>query len=130
MKKIFIAMVLTAVVSGCVSIRAKPVLDIVDMPVSIAGGEQGVAQQIKTKLNARGWKVIDEQANQIRAQFSKPNKSIGVHSVTIDVSYDADSVSIKYADSENMMYDESAHEIHRNYNRWIANLQTDLMAAN
>jgi hypothetical protein len=130
MRKTFAILIASVLVASCASaVRVKPVLEVQDTPVTIAGGKTAVASTIKSRLSARGWKVISENANVIRAQFSKPNTEIGVHSVTIDVGYDADSVSIKYVDSENMLYEADGHKIHRNYNRWVANLERDLVGA-
>lgn len=109
--------------------RDKPVLQIQDAPISVAGGEAGVAEAIKTALKGREWKVVDEEPGRIKAEFSKANADVGAHVVVIDISYDTNSYSIDYVTSENMRYDAKAGTIHRNYNRWVANLEHDLSLA-
>ena len=125
MKKLIILSLAAVLVSAC-AIREKPVLEIQNAPLSVAGGEADVAAAIKSTLTLRGWQVIDEQPGEMTARFAKANSDVGMHSVTIDITYDADSYSIAYVDSENMMYDAPTHTIHRNYNRWVVNLQRDL----
>jgi hypothetical protein len=48
------------------------------------------------------------------------------HVVTSKITYDDDSFSIDYVSSSNMRYDAEDGTIHRNYNRWVANLHSDL----
>lgn len=49
------------------------------------------------------------------------------HRADITIAYDADSYSIRYRDSQNMDYNNG--KIHRNYNRWVANLNYDIQRA-
>ncbi|MCI4643489.1 MAG: hypothetical protein MRY64_01770 [Hyphomonadaceae bacterium] len=128
MKRVFVLAAATLMLTAC-SMREKPLMQIQDMPISVEGGEAGVSTAIKSTLRGRGWQVVDEEPGAITAQFIKPNADVGQHSVTINISYDADSYSFDYVDSENMLYDASDKTIHRNYNRWIANLQSDLARA-
>lgn len=127
--KHFIAIAATAVILAGCAMRDKPVLQIDDAPISVAGGEESVASAIKTALKGREWSVLDETPGKIRAEYRKPNADVGDHVVVVDITYDADSYSIDYVDSKNMRYDGSAGTIHRNYNRWVANLERDLSLA-
>lgn len=128
MKRVILLAVVALVAGNSCAIREKPVLNVADAPI-VADESGSVAVKIKDTLKARRWKVIDEEPGTIVANFSKANDDIGQHSVTIRITYDADSYSINYVDSENMLYDEVTGTIHRNYNRWIANLQRDLAGA-
>ncbi len=46
------------------------------------------------------------------------------HTATVDIEFDESTYSITYKDSDNLKY--KAGQIHRNYNRWVANLNLDL----
>ncbi len=114
-------------VSGC-SIREKPILEIRD--VAIANSESGtVAQKIEAALKARHWRIVERQPGVLVAKFAKPGGEVGVISATINIAYDENSYSIAYLDSENLLYDSKTGTIHRNYNRWVANLERDLAMA-
>jgi hypothetical protein len=126
-KHSILAAVLLCTVGGC-AVREKPVMQVQAAPINFNGGEATVENRIKSALAGRGWEIVAEQPNLIRAQYAKANSEVGAHSVTIDIPYDADSYSILYVDSQNMMYDPDAGTIHRNYNRWVANLQMDIDA--
>ncbi|WP_445679408.1 hypothetical protein [Radicibacter daui] len=44
----------------------------------------------------------------------------------VEVDFDLKKFSIRYVDSVNLLYDGT--EIHRNYNRWVNNLQHDILS--
>lgn len=119
-----------AMTPAACTMRQHPMLTPTDVAYN-AGSKADAEAGIKRALGNRGWVVTDEAPGAITAMFSKPNAGVpgGAHTVTIRVNYDADSYSIDYVDSTNMMYDAEDGTIHRNYNRWIANLQRDLSTA-
>jgi hypothetical protein len=70
----------------------------------------------------RGW-VVERQANNtVRVKLSTRG-----HVAVADVSYSKEAFSITYVDSENLLYD--GRMIHRNYNRWVMQLEKDIEAA-
>ena len=127
---IILAAGLAASLAAC-SIREKPLLTVVDAPIATAPDEASIAQTIEAKLTARGWDILDKAPGKITAKYSKgnPKEDEPGHSATIAVLYDADSYSIEYVDSENLDYDADKGDIHRIYNRWVHNLDTDLATA-
>lgn len=44
------------------------------------------------------------------------------HTVKVRISYSNSEYTIAYEDSENMRYDKENNAIHRNYMRWVNNL--------
>jgi len=50
----------------------------------------------------------------------------GKHTVTVDVSYTAETFSVAYADSTNMDYVPATGEISRKYIQWVRNLKQDI----
>jgi len=117
---------LASVTTACVS-REHPV-QAVQGAVFSSTASTDRAGAIKSALTARGWTVDKEQPGAIMATYSKPNKDVpgGAHTATIGIEYDTAGYSIKYVDSANMMFDPAKGTIHRNYNRWVANLERDL----
>lgn len=128
MKKIFASLMIAGLaLSGCENIREKPVLNVTDSPFGAQTDQTDVEASILAALKLRRWDILDQQPGVITARHSKPNEKEGfVHSATIKVTYDANSFSIDYVDSENLMYREKSNTIHRNYNRWVSNLERDL----
>jgi len=51
----------------------------------------------------------------------------GRHLAVVTIVYDRSRLSIYYKDSENLLYDGA--RIHRNYNRWVRNLESDIQDA-
>lgn len=119
-----------AIAPAACTMRQHPVLTPTDVAYN-ANSKADAEAGIKQVLGNRGWIITEEKPGAITAMLSKPNAGVpgGAHTVTILVSYTADSYSIDYVDSTNMMYDPEDGTIHRNYNRWIANLQRDLSTA-
>ena len=123
------ALALSSLTTACVS-REHPVLAISGANFAAATATTtDRATAIKAALKERGWAVDKEQPGAIMATYTKPNKDVpgGAHTATIGIEFDATTFSIKYVDSKNMMYDAAEGTIHRNYNRWVANLERDLM---
>lgn len=120
MKKLIAAAVLTLALAGCAT--QAPVLNITDAPINTNIQQQDVGQVIERGLRTRGWQVAARRPDAIDAYVI-----IRQHRADITVSYDQDSYSIAYRDSEGLEYRNG--RIHRNYNRWVANLNTDIQRA-
>ncbi len=76
-------------------------------------------KSIKTSLVNYNWSITDINDGLITAQYSKSN---GVIVADIKVEYDSEGYSITYVDSKNLDANLKRMTIHKNYNRWIANL--------
>ena len=70
-------------------------------------------------LGNYGWKAIDEGQTFVTARYEK---SDGLIRSDIRVDYGSGGYTIQYVDSRNLDLDTGLMTIHRNYSRWIANL--------
>ncbi len=73
----------------------------------------------------RDWTAEVVSPELVRCKINVRNK----HKVVVDVPHTEKSFSIRYVSSENMNYDEGSKTIHRNYNRWVANLAKAIQEA-
>ncbi len=78
-----------------------------------------LANSIRISLVNYDWKITEDGDGVIFARYEKSN---GLIMATIKVSYDTKSYSIEYVDSKNLDANLEAKKIHRNYVRWINNL--------
>lgn len=78
-----------------------------------------LANSIRISLVNYNWTITDDADGIINAKFEKSN---GLIAANIKISYDAKSYSIEYVDSKNLDVNLEAKKIHRNYVRWINNL--------
>lgn len=85
-----------------------------------------IAQVIKKALVARTWAVKGDEKGVISAQIW-----VRSHSAKIKVHYNKKKITIKYVASENLAEKHKGDTvfIHRNYNRWIKNLENDISRA-
>ena len=77
---------------------------------------------IKKGAIKRGWSV-KKVAN---AELEAKNNIRGKHLVVVSIPYNRNGYRIDYKDSQNMKYDASANTIHKNYNKWVSNLERDI----
>jgi hypothetical protein len=109
MRSLFFALALMGAVTACSSHK---VLEIQNSPISY-NADPAVA--IEGALTDRGWVVVSRSPGFIDATILTRG-----HRADIRVTYDARSYSIAYRGSENLQAKNG--RIHRNYNRWVANL--------
>ena len=81
-----------------------------------------VEMAIKKGSSKRGWLVKKHKMGLITAR----NNIRGKHLVIVNISYNKNGYKIDYKDSQNMKYNPSNNTIHKNYNKWIANLERDI----
>jgi hypothetical protein len=96
-------------------------------PVAVKAGEADLARSIKGALANRGWKVIGTSRNVIKAELR-----VRRHMARIAIPYGKRQFSIKYLHSRNLSYRKGRGgnaTIHRNYNRWVRNLEKDILMA-
>jgi len=109
------------VLTGCFG-RIQPVYSVHNHPVP-ASAEKLTAQKIgdviKLAASSRKWVAQDLNPGVMKLTHRKKN-----HVAEVEVSYNKSSYSIKYLNSSNLLYNGSM--IHRNYNRWVANLEQDI----
>lgn len=78
-----------------------------------------LVKSIKLGLANFNWRIIEEKPGSITARYEK---SEGAVFAVIRVDYDSVSYTINYVDSGRLDVDLKQLRIHRNYPRWIANL--------
>lgn len=98
---------------------SKAVLDIYDEPI-YGGGKSLSLSQVKERIIAaardRDWSPDARGRGKIVATHH-----IRSHMAQVVITYDTKKYSIEYSDSQNLNY--NGKTIHRNYNRWVANLR-------
>jgi hypothetical protein len=122
MKRFVVAAVLALALSTGTAVAATaPIMNIAKTQITAIAPGRDMHSAIKGALEGRGWTIRSEQPGLINAHLL-----VRVHTADIAISYDANSYSITYVGSENLDYDAKKSRIHRNYNRWIANLDMDI----
>ncbi|MCL2916446.1 hypothetical protein L2725_22170 [Shewanella corallii] len=118
-KLIAIALVLTSV-TACG--RMQPVKNVQSAPVTF----NLTLEQVKTAILQsgidRGWVMKEVSPGVIRAEIF-----VRSHHAVVDIDYNDKSYSINYVTSDNLKYANG--KIHRNYNRWVNNLDVDIKRA-
>ena len=98
---------------------AAPIENITDASV----GHELSLEQIKKAIllagNGRGWLMKETTDGQIEAVLN-----IRSHQAIARIDYNVQSYSITYVDSTNLK--ANTGQIHKNYNKWINNLNSDI----
>lgn len=106
--------------AGCTN---KPVLNTQhDLPANPQVNEEKMKQTIIAALNKRQWVVQRLSPQLVQAEITVR----GQFYAAIDIRYTRNSYAITYRDSRDLGYKDG--KIHRNYNRWVNNLDSDIMA--
>lgn len=77
---------------------------------------------IKTAGTRLGWNMAKLEPGLIRGTLN-----LRKHVAVVDIAYDNRGFAIDYVDSEELKYDEETGEIHKSYNKWIKNLERNIM---
>lgn len=80
-----------------------------------------VETAVLSALTGRGWTLSARAPGSVDAQYARRG-----FTVTIRVTYTAQTYSIAYVESSGLNYDPETQRIHGNYNRWVRNLQVDI----
>jgi hypothetical protein len=119
MRGIFVAVCMAIGLAACTTAS---ILNINDAPIGVSAQNKDISAVINGALSGRGWQVAERRPGAIDAFIV-----VREHRAEITISYDQDSYSIAYRGSENL--NQRGRSIHRNYNRWVANLNTDIQRA-
>ncbi|MGB3127295.1 MAG: hypothetical protein WBB95_26085 [Pseudomonas sp.] len=107
--------------AGCTS---KPVLNTQhELPADTRISEENVKAIIVNALQKREWSVQRLSPQLVQAEITVRNQ----YYAAIDIHYTRNSYAITYRDSRDLGFKDG--KIHRNYNRWVNNLDSDIMAA-
>jgi hypothetical protein len=108
-------------------------LALIDDPLRIkfqsanAPGREKMRQAIAAGTAAHGWQLSAETDGRMQM-----TRSVRQHSMSVELTYDADGYVIRYLESSNLLYREpkpGLRAIHRSYNVWIDELVTAINAA-
>ena len=106
--------------AGCTN---KPVLNTQhELPADIQISEEKMKTVIVTALQKREWTVQRLSPQLVQAEITIRNQ----YYAAIDIRHTRNSYAITYRDSRDLGYKDG--KIHRNYNRWVNNLDRDIMA--
>lgn len=109
--------------SACASDSGVALRTVSESPVGVGSDKAIIGKAITTSLKARLWTIEEETDDAVIASI----RSDGGKFAKIKVSYDEDSFDIERLDTENMDYDEETGLIAPRYNRWITNIEHDVM---
>ena len=81
-----------------------------------------VETAIKKGALRKNWSVKKEKEGLLTATVNVRGRHIAV----VSISYNTKGYKIDYKDSQGLDYDASANTIHKNYNKWISNLERNI----
>ncbi|PHQ69445.1 MAG: hypothetical protein COB93_08015 [Sneathiella sp.] len=108
-------------VSGC-EFKLAPLYDASMVPIPVKMQEaplSEIAEIINKAGIRRGWAMEDDGIGKITATLNERG-----HKAVADILYSQTNYSIIYDSSVNLNYNGT--KIHRNYNRWVKNLEKDI----
>ena len=118
--KLFISVLLTLLLVGCG--RVQPVLNVEDTPVAYDLQNKQVKAAIVQSATNRGWTIEETSPGLLIAKIN-----VRSHFAEVEIPYSNKYYSIIYLNSVNLKASDG--KIHRNYNRWVNNLNVDIQRA-
>ncbi|MEH0668266.1 hypothetical protein [Vibrio owensii] len=118
--KLFISVLLTLLLVGCG--RVQPVLNVEDTPVTYDLQNKQVKAAIVQSATNRGWTIEETSPGVLIAKIN-----VRSHFAEVKIPYSNKYYSIIYLNSVNLKASDG--KIHRNYNRWVNNLNVDIQRA-
>jgi len=111
---------LAVLLLGITACTSKPGLNISSsVPPAAVKSQDDMRRTILTALQRRQWTVERADQGQILASITRRS-----HEAQITIPYTASTYSIRYRDSHNLGYSDG--KIHRNYNKWVLNLDRSI----
>ncbi len=120
-KRGLFSVVVCLLLSGCFG-RIQPLYSVYSHPVPSSANFMSLSEigdVIELSGINRKWLVEEQYPGLMRLTFRKKT-----HMAVVEVSFDQSQYSIKYVNSTDLFYNGT--NIHRNYNRWVANLERDI----
>lgn len=115
-KKGLLTSVLVLLLIGC---STQPILNVDNTPVAYDLQKKQVKKAIISSAIKRGWVVKKQTDSEIILGLN-----VRSHSAEVKIPYTEKNYSIIYTSSINLK--EKNGSIHRNYNRWVNNLNVDI----
>ncbi len=116
-----LALVVSLLLPTDAEARSKTVQNVENAPIPSGLDMKAIGDAIIDGCSTRNW-----QASLVEAGHMQCTLYIRDHMAKVDITYDTQTFSITYADSENLKYDAEKNRIHRNYNSWVQNLRGDI----
>jgi len=122
-RAIAVAALVTAL--GVMACRAVPIRNVYQSsltpPASMS--DAALLDSFRRAGAATGWVIQPVAPGELEGRLAVH----GRHLAVVTITYDRTQFSISYKNSENLLYD-GVH-IHRNYNRWVQNLEKNIREA-
>ncbi|OED84854.1 hypothetical protein BCS93_04405 [Vibrio breoganii] len=115
--KIIAISIIMLVLVGCQ--RVQPIMNIENTPIAYSLKIEQVKSAILQAAISRGWTIEDKSASELTAKIN-----VRSHYAEVKIPYNEKHYSIIYVDSSNLKAESG--NIHRNYNRWVNNLNLDI----
>lgn len=115
--KYTISILLVVLLAGCG--RVQPILNVENTPVAYNLQSDEVKAAIVVAATNRGWVISNSTPTELTAKLMSRD-----HSAEIRIPYSDKYYSIIYVGSVNLK--AGGGNIHRNYNRWVNNLNVDI----
>ena len=109
------------IAGGCTSMAFDPEMPGRDLPSPVVDDLLG--HSIRVSLMGYNWIPVEDEPGRITARYEK---SGGVIAVEIGIDYGADGWTVEYLRSKNLDYNARRSTIHKNYVRWINNLNKSI----
>ena len=127
MKSIALLLTIALTLLPLVADAAKPIQDLIDVPVPVrVDGTYASFDEVQRAIikgcTAKGWTPTLDGEGQILASILVRSR----HFAEVEIQFSDRSYSITYKSSRNLDYNEKNRKIHRNYNKWVANLSASI----
>lgn len=116
---------LTLLVLGASGCRSVPVYNVPSAAFVTPAGRSRALADVRDAI-VRGGKRLGWSMEDVGPGHLVGTLRLRSHVAVVDVDYTLSSFSIRYRDSQNLLYD--GQTIHRNYNNWIHNLERSIQA--
>jgi len=118
--KLYVSLLFTLLLVGCG--RIQPVTNVEDTPVAYDLQNKQVKMSIVQAATNRSWTIKEVSPGALIAKVH-----VCKHSAEVKIPYNNKYYSIIYLNSVNLKASDG--KIHRNYNRWVNNLNVDIQRA-
>lgn len=94
-------------------------------PMQLVGDKslENVRKAILRAAQARDWTAQNVSGSHVRATYKKPGKVGTVYIATVDITFNAKTINIRYHSSRDLNYDKDAGTIDDDYNSWVKKLE-------
>ena len=120
MKQILVAFTALFLFAACTS---KPVQNLDSRAIPAGLSDVQIEKAITDGLIAKGWSVKSKKPGYIQGEIY-----VRSHRAEIQINYTQSNYSIRYLSSDNLKYKESKGTIHKNYNKWITLLDSQIQS--